>query len=758
MSNAPVREFDHLTPPLLDDPYPLYEQLRREAPVTYNPAFQMWFVSRHEDVLAILRDPARFSSAHILDPIEAHTPEVRAVLGADAGVYPLLASDPPLHTRVRSLAGKAFSSQRLAALEPRIRAIATELIDAFAADGEADLVARFAEPLPIRLTGELFRIPVADMERIKRWCDDETVFLMAPLPPERRVELAHSVAAYRRYLRGLIEQRRAEPGDDLVSELIQARIGGESPLSTEEIVGTLCVLIFAAHLTTTNMLGNALLHLLRREGAWQRLRESPALIPGALEESMRFDAPVQGLSRTVTEDCEVGGVKLARGARLFVLFASANRDPACTPDPDRFDLERAPTQHLAFGRGPHFCIGAQLARMEGAIALELLTRRLPDLRLAGDEPPGYLPNLVHRGPGSLRVTWSKSPAAAARKRWLVTGGAGFLGINLVRHLLAHGQEVTSLDVAAFDYPERDRVRVIQGDIRSRADVERAMEGVDIVCHTAAALPLYTPEDIRSTDIDGTDIVIDVAHARGVERFIHISSTAVYGIPDHHPLREDDRLHGVGPYGEAKIAAEMICVEHRHKGMCVPIIRPKSFIGPERLGVFAMLYDWARDGRGFPILGNGRNRYQLLDVADLCDAIWLCATVDRERANDTFNVGAAEFTTMAQDFQAVLDRAGFGKKIQPMPAAPLIWTLRALERLKLSPLYKWVYETAATDSFVSIEKAQRVLGWQPRFSNQQALVRNYEWYLANLDRFQHTSGVSHRVPWKQGVLRFAKVFF
>jgi nucleoside-diphosphate-sugar epimerase len=285
-----------------------------------------------------------------------------------------------------------------------------------------------------------------------------------------------------------------------------------------------------------------------------------------------------------------------------------------------------------------------------------------------------------------------------------------------------------------------------------------MEGVNVVCHTAAALPLYTPEDIRSTDVDGTRTVIESARAAKVSRFIHISSTAVYGIPDHHPLLETDRLHGVGPYGEAKIAAEEICIAERKHGMCVPIIRPKSFVGPERLGVFALFYDWARDGRGFPMLGNGRNRYQLLDVEDLCDAIWLCATVDRDAANDTFNVGAADFTTMGADFQAVLDRAGFGKKVRPMPAAPLIWTLRALERLGLSPLYKWVYETASTDSFVSIDKAQQVLGWKPKYSNKQALVRNYEWYLANLHKFQGESGVSHRVPWKQGVLRFAKVFF
>jgi nucleoside-diphosphate-sugar epimerase len=343
-------------------------------------------------------------------------------------------------------------------------------------------------------------------------------------------------------------------------------------------------------------------------------------------------------------------------------------------------------------------------------------------------------------------------------RFLITGGAGFLGINLVRHLLSRGHEVTSLDVAEFDYPEKDRIRVVRGDIRREGDVSRAMEGVAIVVHTAAALPLYTPKDIHTTDVDGTSIVLDVARSHGVERVIHISSTAVYGIPDHHPLREDDRLDGVGPYGKAKIAAEELCVAARGRGMCVPIIRPKSFIGPERLGVFALFYDWAAEGHGFPMLGSGKNRYQLLDVEDLCDAILLCVTAPREKANDTFNIGAKDFTTMGEDFQAVLDAAGFGKRVHGFPAAPLIMTLRVLERLKLSPLYKWVYETASTDSFVSIEKAERVLGFAPRWSNKDALLRNYRWYLENRDRFAHASGVSHRVPWKQGVLRVAKVFF
>jgi nucleoside-diphosphate-sugar epimerase len=344
------------------------------------------------------------------------------------------------------------------------------------------------------------------------------------------------------------------------------------------------------------------------------------------------------------------------------------------------------------------------------------------------------------------------------KTFLVTGGSGFLGINLVRHLLRHGHDVVSLDVVEFDYPERDQITPLVGDIRDPEAVRRAMQGVDMVVHTAAALPLYSPEDIYTTDIDGLRNVLQAAHEQGVERVIHVSSTAVYGIPDHHPLYEDDPLSGVGPYGEAKVQAEAVCQEYQDKGMCIPIIRPKSFVGPERLGVFALLYDWAKDGKNFPVLGSGDNRYQLLDVEDLCDAIYLTATLDRKLVNDTFNIGAKEFTTLKEDYQAVLDYAGFGKRIVSLPAAPMIWTLRMLERVNLSPLYKWVYETVTEDSFVSIEKAERVLGYAPKYSNKDALIRNYQWYIDHLSDFSGQSGVSHRVPWKQGALGVAKLFF
>lgn len=344
-------------------------------------------------------------------------------------------------------------------------------------------------------------------------------------------------------------------------------------------------------------------------------------------------------------------------------------------------------------------------------------------------------------------------------KFLVTGGAGFLGINLVRYLVERGQEVVSLDVAGFDYPDmKDKIKVITGDVRDKQIDHIATMDIDVVIHTAAALPLYKPEDIFSTDIEGTKNLLEAAKENRVQRFIHISSTAVYGIPDHHPLFEDDKLDGVGPYGKAKIAAEEECLKYRRMNMCVPVIRPKSFVGPERLGVFALLYDWAKDGRGFPMIGSGQNRYQLLDVEDLCDAIYLCATLEKNIVNDTFNIGAKEYTTMKEDYQAVLDKAGFGKKIVPLPEKPVIWTLKFLEALKLSPLYKWVYETASKDSFVSIEKAEKKLGFSPRYSNKDALVRNFNWYLEHQDDFKDQSGVSHRVPWKQGILKIAKAFF
>lgn len=349
--------------------------------------------------------------------------------------------------------------------------------------------------------------------------------------------------------------------------------------------------------------------------------------------------------------------------------------------------------------------------------------------------------------------------AKQSKSYLITGGAGFLGINLIRYLLARNQRVALLDIAPFDFPDVNKqVNIITGDIRDQAVVDEAMENIDVVIHAAAALPLYKQEDIFSTNVDGTRNVLESAYRYKVERVIHISTTAVYGIPDHHPLVEDDKLNGVGPYGESKVLAEQVCAEYLSRGMCVPILRPKSFIGPERLGVFALLYEWAKDGKNFPVLGSGDNLYQYLDVEDLCDAIWLCTTLPCEKVNGIFNISAKEFGTPKTDFQAVLDYAGHGKRIIPFPAGPAILVLRALERVGLSPIYKWIYETVGKDSYVSIKKAEWVLGFQPKYSNRDALIRNFQWYLGELDKFENLAGVTHRVPWRQGILKLVKFFF
>ena len=342
--------------------------------------------------------------------------------------------------------------------------------------------------------------------------------------------------------------------------------------------------------------------------------------------------------------------------------------------------------------------------------------------------------------------------------FLITGGAGFLGINLCRYLIGRGAAVRSIDIAPFDYPERSAVDVMQADIRDTDAVEAAMRGVTHVVHCAAALPRARAREIMSTNVEGTRLLLDSASRHAVRRFIYISSTAVYGIPDHHPIVEEDRLQGVGPYGESKILAEQDCLAYRGRDLCVPILRPKTFVGPERLGAFELLYNWAYSGHNFPVLGSGDNRYQLLDVEDLCAAIYLCTTAKATSADDTFNVAAENFGSLRDSFQAVLDRAGHGKRVVSLPLRPAIATLRLLESLHLSPLYKWIYETAATESFVSIERLARLLAFSPRYSARDALLRNYDWYVAHRHELAGVSGVTHRVPWKAGVLRVAKVFF
>jgi nucleoside-diphosphate-sugar epimerase len=288
-------------------------------------------------------------------------------------------------------------------------------------------------------------------------------------------------------------------------------------------------------------------------------------------------------------------------------------------------------------------------------------------------------------------------------------------------------------------------------MRDATAARELVDGADVLVHAAAALPIRGSRAlIMGINVDGTRTLLEAARAARLSRVLFISSTSVYGVPKVHPIPENAPLVGVGAYGESKIAAERLT---RESGLPWTIIRPKTFIGPERLGVFEILFDWIREGRRIYILGHGHNRYQLLGVEDLVDAIVRAATVP-EAAGETFNVGATEFGTVRSDLQALIDHAGSQSRLQPVPVKPAELALRALELLKLSPLAEWHYKTAHKDSFVDVSRAQRVLDWQPRLSNRAALVGTYDWYLANRGRVG-AAGVTHRVPWNQRALGLLK---
>jgi nucleoside-diphosphate-sugar epimerase len=339
--------------------------------------------------------------------------------------------------------------------------------------------------------------------------------------------------------------------------------------------------------------------------------------------------------------------------------------------------------------------------------------------------------------------------------WAISGGAGFLGLHLARRLLGDGHLVRTLDVAPLDDAELERsVEELRGDVRDPADAARLVDGVDVLVHAAAALPILGSRDaIRSVNVGGTATVLAAALEAGVRRAILISSTAVYGIPEKHPIEESDPLVGVGHYGESKIEAEQVTREFARRGLETVILRPKTFLGPERLGVFEILFDWVREGRRIYALGDGSNRYQLLAVEDLVDAVARSAEADV--AGETLNAGAREFGTVREDLEALVAHAGSDSRVTAVPAKPAELTLRALELARLSPLAEWHYKTAYRDSFVDVSKAERLLGWRPRLSNAQALIETYDWYLANRGRAVDGSGVTHRVAWDQRALGLLK---
>jgi nucleoside-diphosphate-sugar epimerase len=332
----------------------------------------------------------------------------------------------------------------------------------------------------------------------------------------------------------------------------------------------------------------------------------------------------------------------------------------------------------------------------------------------------------------------------------ISGGAGFLGLHLARRLVAGGPEVRTLDLAPLDDAALEgRVEELRGDVRRTADVRRLVAGADVLVHAAAALPIQVSRAaIRSVNVEGAAVTFAAAAEAGVGRVVLISSTAVYGVPERHPIHEDDPLVGVGHYGESKIEAERLCEAFARRGLETVIVRPKTFVGPERLGVFEILYDWIREGRRIPILGDGSNRYQLLAVEDLVDAAVRC--LDAPVAGEALNVGAGTFGTVREDLEGLIEHAGSGSRLRPVPARPAEVVLRGLELAHLSPLAEWHYRTAHKDSFVSIDKARGLLGWEPRLSNVETLCATYDWYLDHRAELRDV-GLTHRVPWDQRAL-------
>jgi cytochrome P450 len=391
-------DYDPVSHLLHEDPYPVYEELRERYPVYQNPRSGLWAISRYDDVYEALREPELFSSRRIgIAPGAVEGPERRMPM--------MILMDPPAHDELRNLVNRSFTPRRIASLEPRVRQIARELIDAFAERGSCDLWAEFAAPLPTTVIAELLGIPPSDREMFK---EQSTAVVAAAGPTSGSMQLESAGQANRilaEYLAGQFEEKRRRPGDDLLSDLLQAEVEGRK-LTLPELLGFAILLLIAGNETTTNLISNATLLLDRHPDQLRRLVADPGLLPRAVEEFLRCDSPVQGLERDLVEDLDVQGRTIPRGSKLFLLVAAANRDPRRFAEPQRFDVGRWPNRHLAFGFGTHFCLGSSLARLEARVSWEELLRRIPEFHVSG--PVERLHSAVIRG--LLRVPLEFKPA------------------------------------------------------------------------------------------------------------------------------------------------------------------------------------------------------------------------------------------------------------------------------------------------------------------------------------------------------------
>jgi nucleoside-diphosphate-sugar epimerase len=344
-----------------------------------------------------------------------------------------------------------------------------------------------------------------------------------------------------------------------------------------------------------------------------------------------------------------------------------------------------------------------------------------------------------------------------KKKVLITGGTGFLGVHLARKFLQKGYAVTLFDLAPLDAKDLiGKVAVVKGDIRKKSAIEKAVKGNTFVIHAAAALPIQrAKEKIFSVNINGTKNVLEVSLHYKIKKFIFISSTAVYGVPKHLPETENSPLDPIGYYGQSKMMGEKLCMEYQQKGLPVIVFRPKSFLGPERLGVFELWFEAIYLGRRLYILGNGNNKYQLLDVGDLANATE--KAIDSKVSGEIFNIGARDYKTWRMDLGSVIKAANSKSKITGLPVMPSQILLSVLEMLNLSPLSAWHYKTMPVPSYVSTKKAERMLSWKAKKSNEELLLASYLWYKEHRNQLLHRKGKTHRVGWNFQILNLLSRF-
>lgn len=398
-------QFDPLSPEFKRNPYPTYATLREEAPIFFDDNMRFWFVSRHEDVSAILRD-RRFGRTieHIMTREEAGLPPRNPAYASfhKLGAHSMFDKEPPDHTRLRSLVHKVFTPRRVELLRGKIEGFSNDLIDKALPNGRMDLLEDFAVPIPVTVIAEMLGIPEADRHHLRPWSNDIVKLYELNHTPEQAQRAIAAAEDFSDYLRNLARQRKRDPQDDLITALATVEEAGDV-LTEDELISTCVLLLNAGHEATVNVMGNGMLALFKNLDQFAMLRENPGLLPTAVEELMRYDSPLQLFRRWVLEDVTYKGVEFKQGQEIALLFGSANRDPLVFEQPDTLDITRQENPHISFSLGIHYCLGAPLARLELQTSFVALLRRLPNLRL--DAEPEYREGYVIRGLQELIVTF-----------------------------------------------------------------------------------------------------------------------------------------------------------------------------------------------------------------------------------------------------------------------------------------------------------------------------------------------------------------